>query len=399
LLLRRSKTIDFNDDPDPSEASIEAPMRASLRRNLDALRNASLRMAPPPVREEPEMGEDSPRENPVHQRFDQLRSELEQAPISKGSQESLAALREEFRRKHVSSEDGAPASMPSFSLAGFRYSRILLVAVALAAGGLAAFLAISRQPEPTPEPVAIEAPPPAPTLEVLVAKSSIGPGTRLTPELLEWQKWPEETVRAEYITSVGSPEAMNDFADAVARSEIIAGEPIRAEKLGSAGAGFLSAILAPGKRGVSVAIDARAASGGFIVPNDHVDVVLTRGAGPEQISRTILSNVRVIAINARLGRTDAETNAATPEEGVFSDGALATLELDSAQAELIINATSSGALSLVLRPASDMTTAADASQQAINQSIRLTSPFWQPAPPTGLSTSGGVAPVYTAPLE
>src|SRR5690349_15135224 len=121
-------------------AAIDAPLRPSLRRNLDALRSASLRMAPPPVREEAEEA-DEPRDNPVHERFERIRSEFEHSPISKGSQESLAALREEFRRKHVSSDDASPGvSLPS--IGGMRFSRVLLIGVAILAGGLAAWLAI-----------------------------------------------------------------------------------------------------------------------------------------------------------------------------------------------------------------------------------------------------------------
>ena len=389
-MLRRSKTISFEDDETASDTS-EAPPRPSLRRSLDSLRGGNLRVAPTP---DVETGFDEPAtDNPVHQRFDQLRSELDQAPITKGSQETLQALREEFRRKHVGNiEDSSGVSLPSLPLGGIRFSRIALIAVAVVAGGIAAWLAVGRQPEPVPVPAAVQAPPPvAPTLEVLVAKSTIAPGTRLSADLLGWQKWPEETVRTEYVTSAAMPEAIADFAGKAARLEILAGEPVRAEKLSAAGTGFLSSILSPGKRGVSVEIDAKAASGGFISPDDHVDVVLTRMAGSEQISQTILSDVRVIAINARLSSTPNE-GGATAEEGVFSSVALATLELDSTQAELIINATSLGGLSLVLRPVSDTLAQEDRTADTVNETIRLNSPFWQPAPPT--AAGGGLAPVY-----
>ena len=395
-MLRRTKTIVFNDDPDPSTFGEDdlAPA-SSARRPLEASR-PSLRKVPAPVQEEPasflpqreSLDEDS-RPNPVHERMNFLRSELEDSPISKGSQESLAALRAEFRRKHVVEEEQAGGlSLPSFG--GLKPSRIILVAVALIAGGLAAWLALGRQPEPAPAPIveqAAPAPAPvAPTLDVLVAKATIPVGTRLSADQLEWQKWPEDTVRAEYLTSASMPNAMTDLTGAVARSELLAGEPIRSEKLGQAGAGYLSAILEPGKRAVAVPINPRSASGGFVMPNDRVDVVLTTGP----VSRTILENVRVLAINARLGATDAEAATASPEEGMVTGDALATLELDPSQAELLISA-SNGQLSLVLRPTADTTTPADAARRAVNQNIRLTSPFWLEAPQPG---PGGAAPVY-----
>lgn len=395
-MLRRTKTIVFDDEPN-AQSETDAP-RGSARRDLDSGR-PTLRKGPVLTPREPPASflpqredepEPEPRPNPVHERVNFLRSEFENEPISRGSQESLAALRAEFRRKHVEAgEDlGTGPSLPSFSLAGLRPTRIVLVAVALIAGGLAAYLAVGRQPEATAAPAVVEQaavvpPPAAPTIEVLVAKAPIAVGTRLTPDLLEWQKWPEETVRAEYVTSAATPEAMTDLSGAVARTEVLAGEPIRREKLGQAGAGYLSAILESGKRAVSVSIDAKSASGGFIMPNDHVDVVLTTSTAAEQSSRTILSNVRVLAVNARLGAPDAEAATATPEESVFADTALATLELDPSQAELIINASTGGELSLVLRPTADTGETVNAEQQAINQSIRMTSPFWlstNPAP-------------------
>ena len=376
-MLRRSKTVVLDDDmdtdiPDPAPAP-------SARRDLGGrptLRKGPLAM-PREAAEFLPQRESIPEEaptNPVHERMNFLRSELEDAPITKGSQESLAALRAEFRRKHVQADDEPGAGLPAFSLGGLKPARLILVAVALIAGGLAAWLAIGRQPEPLPTPAVEQAAPvsapAAPTLEVLVARAPIPVGTRLTPELLEWQPWPEATVRPEYVTSAAAPDSITDLAGSVARAEVLAGEPIRPEKLGQAGAGYLSAILEPGKRAVAVPVNPRSASGGFIMPNDRVDVVLTT----DIVSRTILENVRVLAINARLGATEAEAATANPEESVLTGDALATLELDPAQAELLISA-ANGQLSLVLRPASDSTAPGDAARRAINQNIRLTSPF------------------------
>ena len=167
---------------------------------------------------------------------------------------------------------------------------------------------------------------------------------RLSAENVQWQDWPEGAVRAEYITSAGTPNAIDQMKGSVARFELFPGEPIQQNKLVRSDQGYLSAVLDKGMRGVSISVAAESASGGFIVPNDHVDVILTQG-GPngQQTSSTLLSNVRVLAINARLGETgktggseDSSDPNASPKSQVFPGTAIATLELDPPQAETII---------------------------------------------------------------
>src|SRR5690606_37371182 len=92
-----------------------------------------------------------------------------------------------------------------------------------------------------------------------------------------------------------------ELTDAVARFEFFPGEPIREAKLVRADQGYLSAVLSSGMRGVSVGVAAVSSAGGFVVPNDHVDVVLTTSTQTGQRSEVILSNVRVLAIGKRLG--------------------------------------------------------------------------------------------------
>ena len=239
-----------------------------------------------------------------------------------------------------------------------RVSRIVLLLVALLAGGLAAFLATRGGPpsDDTQQPTKVvqEA-----RSQVLVAKADIGVGQRLSADSLQWQDWPEGAVRPEYITQAANPNALTDMSGAVARFELFPGEPILNSKLVKSDQGYLSAVLDKGMRGVSISVSADAASGGFIVPNDHVDVVLTRGTPEGQVSEVILSNVRVLAINTRLGETgktgstdDSNNNSAQnqdPKSQVFSGSALATLELDPSQADTIINASQLGKLSLALR--------------------------------------------------
>ena len=367
-MLRRSKTIVFKDDDETDEAGFLPQRPSLLRKPLEAVGDDY---------------DDAPAAaSPAKDQLNFLRSELDENPISKGSPHSLEALRAEFQRtlQHRVHDGSAETGR---TLPGFlKPSRILLVLVALIAGGTAAYLALSR-PAPVVEPVVVEqaAPviPAVPMAQVLVASKNIGMGERLTSEMLQWQEWPVASIPAEFITSEATPEAMADMGGSIARSAILAGEPIRREKLGQAGQGFLSSVLEGGMRGVSVNIRADAASGGFVVPNDRVDVVLTRTTPlGEQLSQTILNNVRVIALNAKLSASESDTEEATPESGVFTDGAIATLELDPAQAELLINATRMGDLSLMLRAITDTARAPTAAESAINQSIRLSSPFWQP---------------------
>lgn len=276
-------------------------------------------------------------------------------------------------------------------------SRILLLLVALIAGGVAAYLA-TRDSEPLTETIAQPASAPAtapvtqivqaPTMQVLVASQKIAAGERITPASLQWTEWPETAMRPEYITITSTPGAIDEMSQSMARGEFFPGEPIRREKLAVAGEGFLSAILKDGTRGVSVAVAAESASGGFIVPDDHVDVVLTRPTGLGQMSETILTDVRILAINAWLGGTPKEEAPADETEkastaGVFSNTAIATLELDPAQAEVIINSTTVGKLALVLRPKTETADAGDIEGRMLNKSIRLSSPFWTNSGPGG----------------
>ncbi len=240
-----------------------------------------------------------------------------------------------------------------------RMSRIILVLVALLAGGLAAFLAMnagSGQPaEPAVTQVVAEA-----KDHVLVAATNVGIGQRLTQADVAWKEWPAGGT-AGYINQTESPNAIQDMEGAVARFELFPGEPILQSKLVRSDQGYLSAVLDKGMRGISISVSADSASGGFIVPNDHVDVILSRGGPSGTQSETILSNVRVLAINTRLGETgttgapdDGGGDAtADPKSQVFANTAIATLELDPGQAETVINATQLGKLSLALRSITD----------------------------------------------
>jgi pilus assembly protein CpaB len=290
--------------------------------------------------------------------MDKLRAEALNAVVTMVEDRNFGGLRD---RVGV-----IPRSMPR--------SRLLLLAVALIAGGAAAWLATRHDAPP------VVAAPEAPTIttplmtQILVAKVPIAVGQKLTPDMLGWQEWPSATLQPQYIDIAATPDAAADMAGSVARTDFVAGEPIRPDKLATAEEGSLSALLDNGMRGVSVMVSPDAASGGFIVPGDRVDVVLTRpdprGA---QVSQTILSDVKVLAINANLGRDKTESSEATT---TFSAQAIATLALDPRSAEIIINAASAGKLSLMLVPLVDAESSGTAAERAANAAIRLSSPFW-----------------------
>lgn len=257
-----------------------------------------------------------------------------------------------------------------------RPARIILVVVALVAGGLAALLVMrTRAPAPSAEVVTQVVQ--EQKTQVLVAKAPIGMGERLKPDTLEWQDWPEGAVRPEYVTVSAMPDAPAELTGAVARFEFFPGEPIREQKLVRSDQGYLSAVLASGMRGVAVGVNAVSSAGGFVVPNDHVDVLLTTSTPAGQQSEVVLSNVRVLAIGKRLGEMGvsggdekAENDSPTPE--TFDNGTVATLELTPGQAETLINASMRGQLSLTLRSIADFGKGADAQRPAsTSQAVRV----------------------------
>lgn len=230
-----------------------------------------------------------------------------------------------------------------------KVARIVVLMIAIGAGGVAYVLSRSRPaPAPAPAPVAksIE------TVGILVAKRDIGIGQSLTTEDLGWQSWPLASAGEGMIREPDKPEAVKDLTGAVARGTFTAGEPIREQKLiRTGGSGFLSAILPEGMRAVSAEVAEDKRAGGFVLPNDRVDVLLTRtdpesqknGAG--LVTETILTNVRVLAIGQVIEDKEGQRSVAGK--------ATATLELSPRQSEILASASENGTLSLALRSLAD----------------------------------------------
>ena len=233
--------------------------------------------------------------------------------------------------------------------------RIIILLVALVAGGGAAWIAFTMRGE-TPAPVTVqEAPPPA-TQDVLVATADLAPGQVLTKESMRWQSWPESAVLPAYVSRSTRPDALAGMVGAVVRGKMIAGEPIRDDKLGPVSNGLLSSMLPAGKRAVAVRITAEKTAGGLILPNDRVDVLHTLESAdkPEgqkdYATRTILTNIVVLAVDQTLNETNKDEKGKAKAVAI---GKTVTLELDPRQAEVLVSAEASGTISLALRSAAD----------------------------------------------
>jgi len=235
--------------------------------------------------------------------------------------------------------------------------RLIIVGVVAAMAFVAAYalLATGQGAQPA-QPVA-QAAPKIDVEQVLVASQDLPMGTLINDGLVVWQAWPKAALSELMITKSGNANAAQDVTGSMTRTAFIRGEPIRRDKVVKAGTGgFMSAILPSGMRAVAIKIDngGDTSAGGFILPNDRVDVVrlarddeATKARGVEVINaQTILANVRVLAI----GQNVEEQNGKK-----VVTGANATLELDPDQVNLIILAQHSGNsnLHLVLRSLAD----------------------------------------------
>jgi pilus assembly protein CpaB len=228
-------------------------------------------------------------------------------------------------------------------------ARIVVLIIALGAGGIAAYLASGSDSKPAPAiPVAQ-----LQTVDVLVAKTDIGLGQSVKPDDLQWQTWPASTASSNLIRRGDRPNATAEIVGQIARAPFISGEPIREQKLVKAdGSGFMAAILPTGMRAVSTEITPETGAGGFILPNDRIDVILSRHdknpdrQGVETVqSETVLTNIRVLAIDQAPKEKEGQNSVV---------GRTVTLELKPEQAETLARVRQSGTLSLALRSIADV---------------------------------------------
>ncbi|PWK68379.1 Flp pilus assembly protein CpaB [Aminobacter sp. AP02] len=230
-------------------------------------------------------------------------------------------------------------------------SRLMILGVAVAAAGGAGFVA-KNMSAPPPQEVVVESGPQQPQLaltDVLVLTADVPMGG-LVESNVAWQPWPSDAVNPNFITRTAEPEALEKFKNSVARLGMLSGEPLRKSKLIGEGQSFMSAVLPAGKRAVATTISADTSAGGFILPNDYVDVIMTRrsdaAGGSGFTTETILSNIRVLAIDQTIQED---------EEGKkVKVGQTATLELTQQQSEIITVAQQmADRLTLALRSVAD----------------------------------------------
>jgi pilus assembly protein CpaB len=213
-------------------------------------------------------------------------------------------------------------------------SRLIILTVAVAAAGGAGYVA--KKMVVPPPPVVVDSGQKGPSIaleDVLVLSGDVPMGTTLGDNIA-WEKWPADGINANFITRINAPDALDKLKGSVARVAMYEGEPLRRSKLIGEGQSFMSSILPSGTRAVATSIAADTSAGGFILPNDYVDVIMTRradnaggGASAGFITETILKNIRVLAIDQTIQED---------EEGKKTRvGQTATLELTPQQAEII----------------------------------------------------------------
>jgi pilus assembly protein CpaB len=222
----------------------------------------------------------------------------------------------------------------------------MILAVAVAAAGLAGLLAMrlsaGRNLVQNVEAVVQK----EPSVNILVASGNLPIGSRVTGQSVRWASWPESGIVKGLITEAERPDALKELTGAIVRMPIFDGEPIRVEKITDANSHIMSSLLPAGKRAVATEITVATGAGGFILPNDRVDVNMVRKGENHYNTETILSNVRVLAVDQQIEQKQDGTKSVV--------GTTATLELTPDQTKVLAVAQQMAEkLSLALRSVAD----------------------------------------------
>lgn len=233
---------------------------------------------------------------------------------------------------------------------------LILVAVALGIAGLTAVLMnrlLSVQPAPSQISQSIAAPS---TEDILVVAGAIRPGTPVAAADLHYEAWPSAALESRFIRRGSGDDPKTGFIGTVARRPLAAGEPMTADAVFRQDeAGLLAGMLSPGMRAVAIPVTATSGVAGFVLPHDHVDVLLNQdvnaavaqggshalaGGVARFSSEAVLTDLRVLAVDDKLTKQDGAPNMT---------GRTVTLEVTPKDAEVLLLAGKMGELTLALR--------------------------------------------------
>lgn len=218
-------------------------------------------------------------------------------------------------------------------------------------------VAVEAEPTPPPEEAPAQPePPPEPTFPtVLVAAQDIRPGVLLTVEMVEWQEWREEALDVGFAV-VKEAVDMRQVLGSVALHAIEKGALVSFDRVIRPGhPAFITAVLRPGRRAVTVEVDGATTAARIIYPGDRVDVIMVLDANqfPDfgAAAQVLVRDVRVLAVGSsslEIGRFRApqlaDFTAPTPPEGETY-----TLEVTPADAERLVLGGANGRLTLAMR--------------------------------------------------
>lgn len=234
-------------------------------------------------------------------------------------------------------------------------------------------------------------------MRVLVAKRPLRVGERLTPDAVMWAAWPKEGLNPTFLEQTKVPKAADEVVDQIVRVEIAQGEPIVQTKIVRPGTGgVMTALITPGMRATAITINPKAGVAGFILPNDRVDVIMTRELSTlvngvtrsDMRSEVILENVRILAID--------QMPFADPKVPTVV-GSIATIEVSVADSTALETARKLGELSLILRSLPDTTgpTVARTGAAVLTAPVSITQKATSPnAPAAGTEGGGSGVKVY-----
>jgi pilus assembly protein CpaB len=253
---------------------------------------------------------------------------------------------------------------------------IRLVAVLLIAGIAAIVLALLVRNMTATRPVkVVAAAPQRPMVRILVAKHDMQVGDRVVADDLGWQTFPKDAINPAFVqggpadpkagiaekaqaalqVATGGDPAVQGVSGSLVREAILASEPINKRKLVKGGeGGFMAVKLPQGMRAMALPVTVETGAGGFLLPGDHVDVILNQkmtpsgdGHGPTQPveSHAVMRNLKVLAID--------QTTEPKPGAAALV-GAVATLEVPAEDVEELAKSKDEGVLMLVLRSYADM---------------------------------------------